>query len=115
MIAYINRLGQINVTNAYFAKIIGKAVSSCYGVAGMIPSKKQKLLRIFDRKDAIDNGIEVRGDIDNIVVELRIVVVYGMNINAIAKSIINKIKYTVFDATGITVDKVIVKVAGIKE
>lgn len=115
MIAYINRLGQINVSNEYFAKIIGKAVSSCYGVAGMVPSKKQKLLRVFSRKEAVDSGIEVRGDIDNIVVELRIMVVYGMNINAIAKSIINKIKYTVFEATGITVDKVIVKVAGIKE
>lgn len=115
MIAYVNRLGQINVSNEYFAKIIGKAVSSCYGVAGMVPSKKQKLLNIFNRKESVDSGIAVRGDINNIVVELRIMVVYGMNINAIAKSIINKIKYTVFEATGITVDKVIVKVAGIKE
>lgn len=115
MIAYVNRLGQISVSNEYFAKIIGKAAASCYGVAGMVPSKKQKLINILSRKEAIDSGIYVSGDINNITVELHITVVYGMNINAIAKSIINKIKYTVFEATGITVEKVIVRVAGIKE
>ena len=40
---------------------------------------------------------------------------YGMNINAIAKSIINKVKYVVGDITGIHVEKVIVKIVGIKE
>ena len=38
-----------------------------------------------------------------------------MNINAIAESITEKVRYVVGEATGITVDKVIVKVDGIKE
>ena len=42
-------------------------------------------------------------------------VVYGMNINAIAASITEKVKYAVKETTGITVDKVIVKIDGIKE
>ena len=37
-----------------------------------------------------------------------------MNINAIAKSIVHKVKYTVEETTGITVDKVTVRVDGIK-
>ncbi len=115
MTVYENHLGQIAVTNAYFSKIIGKAVGSCYGVAGMLPSRKQKISRFFARKDAVDDGIEIGGDIDNLVIEVHISVVYGMNINAIAKSIINKIKYTVFEITGITVDRVIVKIGNIKE
>jgi uncharacterized alkaline shock family protein YloU len=38
-----------------------------------------------------------------------------MNINAIAKSIVHKVKYVVAETTGIEVKKVTVKVDGIKE
>jgi len=38
-----------------------------------------------------------------------------MNINAIAASITEKVKYIVKEATNIDVDKVIVKIDGIKE
>jgi len=38
-----------------------------------------------------------------------------MNIAAIAASITEKVKYVVADSTGITVNKVTVKVDGIKE
>ena len=40
--------------------------------------------------------------------------VYGMNIAAIAKSIVNKVRYTVEEATGLTVKKVNVFVDGMK-
>ena len=38
-----------------------------------------------------------------------------MNINAIAKSITEKVKYVVTEATGISVGKVTVRIDGIKE
>ena len=50
---------------------------------------------------------------DHVKVEVHIAVIYGMNISAIAKSIVNKVKYVVFEATGIQVDKVTVKIDGI--
>lgn len=114
MIAYETRNGQISVSNEYFSKLIGSAVSSCYGVAGMVPKGSQKFLEIFSRKHAPDRGIKVRGDINSITVELHIEVTYGVNINAIAKSIVHKVKYTVQEATGIEVEKVTVRVEGIK-
>ena len=50
-----------------------------------------------------------------VAIELHIIVSYGMNINAIAKSIVHKVKYVVKETTGIEVRKVTVKVDGIKE
>ena len=47
--------------------------------------------------------------------ELHIVVTYGMNINAIAASITEKVKYAVKEIAGITVDRVTIKIDGIKE
>lgn len=115
MIAYETRIGTVNLSKNYFSKLIGNAVSSCYGVVEMIPNPKQRLLNIVNPKNSIDSGVTVKGDINDVSVDLHIVVSYGMNINAIAKSITHKVKYTVFEATGINVKKVTVHVDGIRE
>ncbi len=116
MISYKTVNGTITLSNEYLAKLIGHAVTSCFGVAGMVPgSNKQRLFRFFSKKDLLDQGIVVSGSMEHFDVELHIMVVYGMNINAIAQSIVHKVKYTVKDLTGIEVKKVTVKVDGIKE
>lgn len=115
MISYETRIGMVSFSNEYFSKLIGEAVSSCYGVAGMAPHGKQKIFNLLLGKEKPDTGVKVRGDINSITVDLHIVVTYGMNINAIAKSITHKVKYTVMEATGIEVSKVTVRVDGIKE
>lgn len=116
MIAYETRLGKIDISEGYLSKLIGNEVTSCFGVVGMVASGgRQKLLSKLYRTEPMDTGIKVIGNSDSVKVELHIVVTYGMNINAIAASITEKVKYTVKEATGITVDKVIVKIDGIKE
>lgn len=114
MISYDTRFGRVIITNEYFAKLIGSAVTSCYGVASMVAKGKQWIREKFSRKEYIDTGIVVSGNINQINVDLYITVVFGVNINAIAQSIINKVKYTVQEATGITVNKVTVHVVGMK-
>ncbi|MBR7131980.1 MAG: Asp23/Gls24 family envelope stress response protein [Clostridia bacterium] len=116
MIAYETRLGKIDISEAYLSKLIGHEVTSCFGVVGMVPSNnRQRIFSKLYKNDPIDTGIKVIGNTDSIIVELHIVVTYGMNINAIAASITEKVKYIVKEATGITVEKVIVKIDGIKE
>lgn len=116
MITYETRLGKIAVSEEYLSKLIGNEVTSCFGVVGMVPSNsKQKIFNKFSKNEQMDTGIKVVGNTDSISVELHIVVTYGMNINAIAASITEKVKYVVKEATGIEVEKVIVKIDGIKE
>lgn len=116
MITYETRLGKIVISEEYLSKLIGNEVTSCFGVVGMVPSTgKQKLFSKLSKNEQLDTGIKVIGNTDSISVELHIVVTYGMNINAIAASITEKVKYVVKEATGIEVDRVIVKIDGIKE
>ncbi len=116
MIAYETILGKIAISQEYLSKLIGHEVTSCFGVVGMIPSgNKQRILEKLSKNEPINTGIKVYGNNDGIVVELHIVVTFGMNINAIASSITEKVKYAVKEATGINITKVIVKVDGIKE
>ncbi len=116
MIAYETRLGKIDISEGYLSKLIGHEVTACFGVVGMVPSSsKQKIFSKLSKNDPLDTGINVTGSNDGIKVEIHIIVTYGMNINAIAASITEKVKYAVKETTGITVDKVIVKIDGIKE
>ena len=111
MIAYENHLGLIRISPNYFAKLIGNAVSSCYGVANMVPKGKQWVRsKLFLKRSFADTGIQVRGNSHSLVVDLHISVIYGLNISAISRSIVNKVTYTVEDATGMKVDKVLVHV-----
>lgn len=115
MIAYETKTGTITLSENYLAKLIGNAASSCFGVAGMAPHGTQKLRSIFSKKHYTDKGINITGNIDSIDIDLHIIVAYGMNINAIAKSITHKVKYVVTETTGINVGKVTVRIDGIKE
>jgi uncharacterized alkaline shock family protein YloU len=116
MIAYETRLGKVNISESYLSKLIGHEVTSCFGVVGMVPSNsKQKIFNKLSKSEQIDTGIKVVDESDSLEIELHIVVTYGMNINAIASSITEKVKYVVKEATGIEVVKVIVKIDGITE
>ncbi|MDD2362399.1 MAG: Asp23/Gls24 family envelope stress response protein [Oscillospiraceae bacterium] len=115
MIQMENHLGVIEISQEYFANLVGNAASSCYGVAGMVKSgAKQGLRSLISRRTYADEGVRVRIENDKLIVDLHITVIYGINISAIAKSIVNKVRYTVEQATGLEVRKVNVFVDGTK-
>ena len=48
MLAYETRLGKINISEGYLAKLIGNEVVSCFGVVGMVAnSSRQKIADKF--------------------------------------------------------------------
>jgi len=107
MIKIENHLGIIEISPEYFANLVGKAASECFGVSGMVNSSASQGLRsIITRKDSPDKGVRVRNIGDKLVIDLHITVTYGVNISAIVKSIVNKVRYTVQDAIGFAVSKV---------
>lgn len=114
MICLENQYGKIEISQNYFANLIGKAVSECFGVAGMLSSPVQGLRSAIFRGDRQDKGVHVRMAPAGLVVDLHIAVTYGMNIAAISKSIVNKVRYTVEEATDFGVAKVNVFVDSMK-
>ena len=115
MISYETVLGKVNITESYLTKLIGSEVNSCYGVVGMVPSNsRQKLSKLLKVKSS-DTGITVKGDANAIDVEIHIEVIYGININATANSITEKVKYVVKQITDIDVNRVVIRIDGLKE
>jgi uncharacterized alkaline shock family protein YloU len=110
MIKYETHLGEVTISQSYFAKLVGEAVSSCYGVVNMVPKGIQRLRSKLLKRDFYDTGIRVSCNDHALVIDLHIRVMYGMNIGAISRSIVNKVTYVVEEATGIKVDRVMVHV-----
>ncbi len=116
MIIIENHMGKIQVSNAYFANLIGHVVSECFGVAGLVNSTPSQGLRSLlpGGKELPDKGVRVRINGSQLSIDLHIAVTYGVNIAAIVKSIRHKVTYSVEAACGLTVAKVNVYVADMK-
>ncbi|ADU25791.1 Asp23/Gls24 family envelope stress response protein [Ethanoligenens harbinense] len=106
--------GIVDVSNEYYSTLIGSAVSSCYGVAGMAPGNAAQGIASFFGRKKIDHGVLVTANGRELVVDLHIIVTYGVNIAEIVKSIIKKVRYTIEEATGLTVESVNVYVDGMR-
>lgn len=117
MIKIENHLGDIELHQHYFSDLIGQTVTACFGVSGMATANATQNIRkiLFKKNNYIDQGVAVRNEGGDLVIDLHIIVTYGVNIKAIVDSIINKVSYTVEQATGLTVKKVNVFVDGMKE
>lgn len=120
MIKYENDNGYIEITNNYFAKLIGHAAQSCFGVTRMVNSNPYQSIKSVIKNKAqsmpIDNtnqGVSVKSENGALIVDLFIAVSYGVNINAITDSIMNKVRYTVESATGLKVSEVNVHINGL--
>ena len=114
MVRMENHLGLIEVSQEYFSEIIGGAVSNCFGVAGMGSTGARQGLRsaVRRKRQFPDQGVRVYRDGSGLMVDLHIIVTYGLNIAAIVRSIVNKVRYTVEESTGLDVRKVNVFVDG---
>ena len=115
MIKLENHLGATHISEEYFANLVGRAASECFGVAGLVSTTPYQGLRtMIAKSDVPDKGVKVHITGGRLVLDLHIVVTYGVNISAIVQSIIHKVRYPVGDATGREVAKVNVYVDGMR-
>ena len=107
MIKYNNTLGNVCMTNDFFANLVSTVAQSCYGVAGMSTGGRADSLKsVVFGKDFPEKGVRVTEHDGMLVIELHIKVIFGLNISAVVKSISHKVKYAVEDATGLKIYKI---------
>ena len=107
MLKLENHLGTTTITTEYFAGLIGNVVSSCYGVVGISASTPMKgMLRRVSGRSTPAQGVKIKAIGDKLVVDIHIKVLYGINVSAIVKSIMNKVRYAVSQAVGLQVAKI---------
>ena len=117
MIRINTHLGAITLSEGYLSNLIGHTVTSCFGVVKMNPAGASQGLRTKVLKsDAIDNGVKVRAEKESgkLTVDLHLTVMYGINVAAITDSIVNKVRFTVEQETGLAAEQVNVFVDGME-
>ncbi len=117
MVIIKNHLGKIRYTKAFFYTLIGSAVTSCFGVAGLTPSNKSEeiltslplLKKLFEE----GRGVNIRISQGKVRIILHIAVVYGTNTTALTQNIREKLSFVIKEQTGLTVENVNVFIDGL--
>ena len=115
MVGYSNELGNIHYSEEVLAKIVGLSTMECYGVVGMVSKNATEGFWELMRIENLSKGVNLKfNDEDKLVIELFIMVEYGTKISVIANNIIQKVRYSVENLTGLKVSSVTVNVQAVR-
>jgi len=106
-------LGRIEVSPAAIASITNEAVLTCYGVVGTAAKDLAVgIVNVLSRDSK--RGIEVHIEDGQINIDVYVIIEYGTRIVAVARSVMNVVKFSVERALGIPVTEVNVHVKGLR-
>ncbi len=105
--------GRIEVSPTAVATIANHIVLNSYGVVGMSSKNLVNGLAHVLRPDS-KRGVDVHIDEDRIVVDLYVVIEYGVRIATVAKNIMESVKFGVEKAMGVPITAVNVHVQGLR-
>ncbi|EEH98182.1 Asp23/Gls24 family envelope stress response protein [Clostridium tertium] len=114
MVGYSNELGNIHYSEEVLAKIVGLSTMECYGVVGMVSKNATEGLWELMRIENLSKGVKLKFNEDKLVIELYVMVEYGTKISVIANNIIQKVRYSVENFTGLKVSSVTVNVQAVR-
>ena len=113
MTAHEENHGSIDISPTAVATIANQAINQCYGVVGMASKGlaggiAQLLTRDHHR------GIDVHMDDEGVVVDVYVIVQYGIRIRVVAESVQNTVRFHIEHALGLPVSAVNVYVQGLR-
>jgi uncharacterized alkaline shock family protein YloU len=109
------KYGRIEISNDVIATIAGGAAVDCYGIVGMA-SKNQIKDGISEilRRENFAKGVIVRQENDEVHIDMYIIVSYGTKISEVAHNVQTKVKYTLDQTLGLSVQSINIYVQGVR-
>ena len=104
-------LGRITISADAIAQIVEQTAAECYGVVGM--SARGRVRRALARARPTQ-GVEIGSAGDGLLVELWVVVEYGLNLAEIAATVRSRVRYELERLTGLGVAAVEVHIQGVR-
>jgi len=106
-------LGIIDISSTAVTTIASQAINQCYGVVGMANKSLVNGIANLLSRDS-KRGIDVTVAEDGIIIDVYVIVEYGVRIRAVAESIQHTVKFHVEKALGLPVQTVNVYVQGLR-
>ena len=115
MVGFSNENGNINYSEEVLAKIVGLSTMECYGVVGMVSRNAGEGLWQLMGIENLSKGVKIDlTDEDKLQIELFVMVEYGTKISVISNNIIQKVRYSVENYTGLKVSSITVNVQAVR-
>lgn len=107
-------LGSISVDKEVVETIAGLAALDCYGLVGMVAQDWQSGLSSILGIESVRKGVSVYSTDQGLVVDVHVIVGYGLKIREVANNVIQKVTYVLEHNAGLPVSTVNVNVQGVK-
>src|SRR5690606_25242037 len=107
-------LGKIQIADEVIATIAGVAATECYGLVGMHARNVQEGLSVLLRREDLARGVQVTIVDNRAIIDLSVVVQYGVNIAQVAHNVMEQGKYAVESKCGLECAKGNVPVEGVR-
>ncbi|GAC1435520.1 MAG: Asp23/Gls24 family envelope stress response protein [Ktedonobacteraceae bacterium] len=111
----VRPLGKIEVLPNAIHSITVQAVYECYGVVGIASPRLRNGQAILLTDEQSNQGVQVRLVNDQIILEVYVVLEYGLRISEIAHNIMSSVKYSTEKMLGVPVAQVNVNVQGLRQ
>lgn len=106
--------GNIQITEAALAALIGLIAHEVPGVVGMAPSNlKEGIARVLGRANSSD-GVVIQKEQKNYSADIYVVAAYGVNIPTVARNISERVEHIVKTQAGIELTTVHVHAVGVQ-
>ena len=115
MIEKNTNLGSVNISLDVVSTVAGGAATECYGVVGMASQKKLKDgFYEFLKKENYSKGIVARNGETGLILDLYVLLGYGIKMTEILHEVQKKVKYVVESTLDVNVEAVNVYVQGVQ-
>lgn len=115
MIGFSKENGYIHYSDEVVAKIVGLSTMECYGVVGMVSKNASEGFWELMRVENLSKGVKITlNEEEKLNIELFVMVEYGTKISVIANNIIQKVRYSIENFTGLKVASVTVNVQAVR-
>ena len=106
--------GKIEVFPGVVAAIAGHAAIECYGIMGMAARGLRDGVATLLRRENLHRGVDVREADGKLLIDVYVVVLYGIRITEVARNLQTAVRFEVERATGVPVSEVNVFVQGVR-
>lgn len=109
-----NSLGKLHYSDEFLSDLAGLCAMECYGIVGMSAKRAVDGIIELVKGENLKKGVRITTNEKNVKIDLYVIVEYGVSISAVAKNVIDTVKYNVEKGTGLNVTNVNVIVDGIR-
>ncbi|KXO17054.1 Asp23/Gls24 family envelope stress response protein [Peptoniphilus sp. GNH] len=111
---YKTEMGDIVIENSVLADIAGISAMESYGIVGMAAKNATEGIFELLKFENLSKGIKVISENNKTIIELHVILEYGVKISTVGQNIIDRIKFNVENLTGVNIDRIDVIVDGIR-